>query len=102
MANLIRSYWLPFIFGLVLTLVSASLNIYLSQIFKDLIEVLKEGTASSSVYDVTKQFVLLQVLRLFFSTHVKKVFGRLAVQIESSIVGRLIEKVVYMSQKARH
>jgi hypothetical protein len=62
---------------------------------------MSEGIASTTIFEVIKQFIILQVLRLFFSTHVKKIFGMLAVQVESSTVSALIEKVLYLSPKER-
>ena len=79
--NLLYSYWRTLATGLVLTLIYASLNIYISKIFKDFIEVMKEGITSSSIFEVIKHFIILQILRLFFGTHVLKIFSRLTIQV---------------------
>ena len=88
--------------GIVLTVIASSVNIYLSQLIKDFIEIMQEGATSRTSGEVVRIFIILQITRLFFSTHVKKVFSQLSVQVESSLAVKLVEKTLSLSSSERN
>ena len=54
-----------------------------------------ESTRSSS--EITEKFMVLQVLRMIFGAHMKRLFQELAIQIESTIAKRLVKKALQLN-----
>jgi ABC-type multidrug transport system fused ATPase/permease subunit len=100
--DVVQQYKYKLMAGIILTLISASVNIYLSQLIKDLIEVMQEGKTMLTSGDVIQQFVLLQLLKLVIGMHVAKLFGGLSIQVESTIAQKLIKKTLSLSMKERY
>jgi hypothetical protein len=46
-----------------------------------------------------EQFVLLQLLRLVFGEHAKRLFNELAIKVESTLSKRLVEKSLRMARE---
>jgi ABC-type multidrug transport system fused ATPase/permease subunit len=46
-----------------------------------------------------EQFVLLQILRLIFGEHSKRLFNELAIKVESTLSKRLVEKSLRMARE---
>ena len=60
--------------GILFTVIYASLNLLLSQIVKEFIETMQQGASYRSSSEITEKFIILQVLRMVFGAHMKRLF----------------------------
>ena len=86
-----------------MALIFACLNLLVPQLIKSFLTDMqgygpKKVRASTNSYFV-EQFVLLQILRLIFGEHSKRLFTELAIKVESTLSKRLIEKSLKMAKE---
>lgn len=87
--------------GVLLTVVFASLNLLLSQIIKEFMEIMQQGEGERASSSVALKFIVLQLLRMVFGVHTKRLFQELALQAESTISKRLVKKALLMDPDCR-
>lgn len=88
--------------GLVITLISASLNLLVPELIRQFMHFLKEKHLEESQYsDFIYVFIGVQFLRIFFSEHSKRLFHELAIKVESTLARKLISKSLRMAKECR-
>ena len=100
--NLLFTYKDEIIVGCLVTLVFACLNLLVPQLIRSFLTDmqgygLKNVRVKTNSY-FAEQFVLLQILRLIFGEHSKRLFNELAIKVESTLSKRLVEKSLRMAR----
>ena len=73
--NLIFTFLKDVVFGIVITLISASLNLLVPELIRQFMYFMKEKHLEESQYsNFIYYFILVQFLRIFFSGHSKRLF----------------------------
>ncbi len=72
--NLLLAFRWEISVGVLLAVIYASLNLLLSQIIKEFMEVMQMSETERISSYVTEKFVILQLLRMIFGVHMKRAF----------------------------
>ena len=100
--NLIFTFLSEVIFGIIITLISASLNLLVPELIRQFMYFMKEKHLEESQYsDFLLYFIVVQFLRIFFSEHSKRLFLELAIKVESTLARKLISKSLRMAKECR-
>ena len=88
--------------GCVVTIVFACLNLLVPQLIRSFLTDM-QGYGLKKIRVKTdssfaEQFVLLQLLRLIFGEHTKRLYHELAIKVESTLSKKLIEKSLRMAR----
>ena len=88
--------------GIVITLISASLNLLVPELIRQFMHFMKEKHLEESQYsDFISVFLIIQFLRIFFTEHSKRLFHELAIRVESTLARKLISKSLRMAKECR-
>jgi ABC-type multidrug transport system fused ATPase/permease subunit len=101
--NILLSFKSSFIVGMVVSIIYASFNLMLPQIIKEFMEIMQSPKSEiilASSY-ITEKFIILQILRMIFGNHMKRLFVELAIKIESTLSRKLIKKALMMDDNCR-
>lgn len=89
--------------GLLVSIIYASLNLMLPQIIKEFMRVMtvKNKETLQSALSITQTYVLLQLARMIFGNHMKRLFVELALKVESTLSMKLVKKALSMDDSCR-
>jgi hypothetical protein len=80
----------------IVTIIGASLNLLLPQLIKEFVEFMNDKNITNKDLKnadiIFYKFIVLQICRLFFAEHSKRLFHEIAIRIESTLAKKLINK----------
>jgi hypothetical protein len=87
------------IVAVVVTLIYASLNLLVPELIRQFMHFMREKHLERREYgDFIEKFIVIQLLRIFFSEHSKRLFHELAIKVESTLARKLVSKSLRMAK----
>jgi ABC-type multidrug transport system fused ATPase/permease subunit len=100
--NLLFTYLHEIVAAIVVTLVYASLNLLVPELIRQFMHFMREKHLERREYgDFIEKFIIIQLLRIFFSEHSKRLFHELAIKVESTLARKLVSKSLRMAKECR-
>ena len=88
--------------GAIITIIFASLNLLVPELIKMFMHFMHEHHSERSEveasYNFLRTFLVVQVLRIIFGEHSKRLFKELSIKVESSIAKKLVEKSMTLAR----
>ena len=88
--------------AVLVTLIYASLNLLVPELIRHFMHFMREKHLQRRDYgDFIEKFIVIQMLRIFFSEHSKRLFYELAIKVESTLARKLVSKSLRMAKESR-